>query len=82
MMELSRLQFQLSDDPALPYSSADVYDVISDLVTSGYGYIDYHGTVKKFGIKKVAKMIDSCILYLRPMSDMPAVSKACRGATC
>ena len=48
MMELSRLQFELSDNPALPYSSADVYDANRELVTSGCGYIDYHRTVEKF----------------------------------
>jgi hypothetical protein len=62
------LEFQLSDNPSEPYSGSDVYNVMSDLVTSGCGYIDFHGTVKKLGYKKVSKMIENGILYLRPTS--------------
>jgi hypothetical protein len=64
--EGSMLGFQLSDNPSHPYSGADVYNVMRDLVTSGCGYIDFHETVRKFGIEKVSKMIENRILFLRP----------------
>jgi hypothetical protein len=41
---------------------------MSDLVSSGCGYIDFHGTVKKLGYEKVSNMIENGILYLRPTS--------------
>jgi hypothetical protein len=66
--ERSMLGFQLSDNPSHPYSGADVYNVMRDLVTSGCGYIDFHETVRKFGIEKVSKMIENRILFLRPSS--------------
>ncbi len=48
-----------------------MYNVMKDLVTSGCGYIDFHETVRKFGIEKVSKMIENGILFLRPSSKPP-----------
>ena len=49
--------------------------MMSQLVSSGCGYIDYHRAVDKFGSKKVAKMIDNGILYLHPISKLQGMSE-------
>jgi hypothetical protein len=63
--ELSKLEIQLSDDPSLPYSGSDVYNVMSGIVSSGCGHIDFFETVNKLGREKVSKMIEYGVLYLR-----------------
>ena len=60
----------LSDNPALPYSGSDVYNIVSDRVSSGCGYINYFTTAKKYGVEKVSRMIDNGILYFRPLSTL------------
>ena len=72
VVEKSRLELELLDNPRVSYSATEVYEVMSNLTASGRGYISYKETVQKLGAEKVKEMIARNILHFRPVSSFPS----------
>jgi len=66
------LELELSENPRVSYSAAEVYEVMSNLTASGCGYITYKDAVLRLGAEKVQQMIARNILHYRPASAFPS----------